>query len=159
MRQCRYLPIRLPLPLMAALCTLVLVFPGRVDANSSSRHHVGTGTRVTIAFGQEMGNIRPFRVTIAARGAITLTGPIHFTNDSHTISKDAVAGLVLLAEAEGLRALPSFTACPGALPDIAARFISIQTRTWRHRASARGQCVSTIDQLFAVLMNATHASY
>ena len=68
------------------------------------------------------------------------------------VSKDADSGLVVLAKAEDFKTLPSFTACPGALPDLANRYISIKTPGWHHRASARGSCLDSLNQLFAVLM-------
>jgi hypothetical protein len=159
MRPRDFLPAHVPLRLMAALVTLLLVIPGRVDASTSGRYSAGAGTPVTISFGRELGNIRPFRVTITGKASIKLNGPIHLAGVPRKISKDAVAGLVLLAEAEGFRSLPSFTACPGVLPDVASRYINIHAPTWQHRASARGNCLDSINQLFAVLMDAAHASF
>lgn len=129
-------------------------------APASAAPAVRAAGSVTIAFGQEMGNIRPFNITIGPSGAVAVTagGPVHL-NSSHPLTHNAVAGLVLLARAEGFRALPAFTACPGALPDIAARYVEIRTAGWRHRASARGSCVPALNQLFAVLMAVTHASF
>jgi hypothetical protein len=141
---------------------IIALFVSPVEiANAAvpSNHGAATGVHVTIVFGQEMGNIRPFSVTIAANGTIRPNGPIHIAGDAATISRDAIAGLVVLAQAEGFRSLPSFTSCPGALPDLATRYISITTLGWKHRASARGGCLDSLNQLFAVLMDATHASY
>jgi hypothetical protein len=158
MRSRDFLPGRLSFSLLAALVILA-VLPARTRASAPHRNTPVTATSPTITFGQELGNIRPFSVTIAGNGSIKSTGPIHLNGATATVSKDAVAGLVVLAQAEGFRALPSFTACPGALPDIAARYVSIRTPTWRHRASVRGNCVGGLAQLFAVLMDTTHASF
>jgi hypothetical protein len=114
---------------------------------------------VTIRFGQEGGNIRPFTVTIAADGAVTSDGPIRLEGGPPPLSADAVAGLAVLAEAEGFRSLPSHTACSGVLPDIASRFVNVQTASWHHRASVHGGCVAPFNQLFAVLLAATHAGF
>jgi hypothetical protein len=144
---------------MTALAALILVIPMGTDAGSAYSHALGTSVPATIAFGQELGNIRPFRVTITGNGTIQLNSPIHLSGAPRTVSKDAVAGLVLLATVEGFRSLPSFTACPGVLPDIAARYVNIRTPAWKHRASVRGNCLDGMNQLFAVIMDATHASY
>jgi hypothetical protein len=158
MRPRDFLPVRLAFGVLAALLILAML-PGRTHAGILGRNSQATGTSTTITFGQESGNIRPFSVTITGNGSIKSTGPIHLNGSSGSVSKDAVAGLVLLARAEGFRALPSFTACPGVLPDIATRYISIRMATWRHRAGARGNCVEGLVQLFAVLMDTTHASF
>ena len=142
--------------LAGALCA---VFPLTANARNAVKHAASAGTHVTIIFGQEMGHIRPFSVTIAANGAVKPSGPIHLNGNAATISRDAVMGIVRLAQTEQFRALPSFTACPGALPDLATRYISIMTPRWQHRAGARGACLDILNQLFAVLMNLTHASF
>lgn len=145
--------------LVLFVCVMLVVSPSAVRA-APARHDVGAlNTRVTIVFGQEMGNIRPFRVTISPNGAVKLTGPVRTTGTPVGMTRDAISGLVLLAQAEGFRSLPSFTSCPGALPDIATRYIGITTPGWRHRASARGGCLTSLNQLFAVLMATTHAAF
>ncbi len=152
-------PIRLMLRILPLVVALSVVHPLAADARHAGRQAAASGTHVTIVFGQEMGNIRPFSVTIASNGTIKSNGPIRLTGNAATISKDAVSGLVLLATAEGFRTLPSFTSCPGALPDLATRYINIKTPGWHHRASARGGCLDGLNQLFAVLMSVTHASF
>jgi hypothetical protein len=152
-------PSRLSFRIVIFLAALFVVLPGMALAGAPGSHVAATGTPVTIVFGQEMGNIRPFSVTITSNGTITPLGPIRLTGNAAMISQDAVSGLVLLAQAEGFRTLPSFTSCPGALPDLASRYISIRTPGWKHRASARGGCLDSLDQLFAVLMDVTHASF
>jgi hypothetical protein len=151
--------IRLLLRIPILVVALSLVYPLAAAAGSPDRHPAAANTHVTIVFGQEMGNIRPFSVTIAPNGTVTSNGPIRLTGNAAAVSRDAVTGLVVLAKAEGFRTLPSFTACPGALPDLATRYINIKTHAWHHRASARGSCLDSLNQLFAVLMSATHASF
>ncbi len=154
-----FIPTRAYRLLTGALLSLALAIPGGSHAAVSAAPAHVSGTGVSIAFGQELGNIRPFRVTISGNGSVKLVGPIHLTGPSQAVSKDAIAAFVTLAQAEGFRTLPSFTACPGVLPDIAARYISVNTRAWQHRVSVRGTCVDGLNQVFAVLMNATHASF
>jgi hypothetical protein len=144
---------------MALLPVLMLAFPGRADAGPALGRASSANVAVRIAFGQESGNIRPFRVTIAGNGTIQPSGPIHLSGPSRPIPKDAVAALVVLAAADGFRTLPSFTACAGVLPDIATRYVNIRAPAWKHNASVRGNCLEGMNQLFAVLMNTTHASY
>lgn len=154
-----FVPARVRFRLIALLPTMMLVFPAPADAGSVAARASAARVPIRIAFGQELGNIRPFRVTIAGNGAVQSSGPIHLSGTSHAISQDAVAGLVVLAAADGFRTLPSFTACPGVLPDIATRYVNIRTPAWKHSASVRGNCFQGMNQVFAVLMNATHASY
>ena len=154
-----FVPTRLLLLLLALVPALIVAIPMPAYASGPADRSSGLSVPVTIAFGQELGNIRPFRVTIAGNGTIQLNGPIHLSGAQHAVSKDALAGLVRLAVAEGFRSLPSFTQCPGVLPDIAARYVNIRTSAWKHRASVRGNCLENMNQLFAVLMDSTHASY
>ena len=114
---------------------------------------------VSLMFGQEMGNIVPFRVTIGIDGKIHTSGPVHANGTSTMVSKDALAAIALLARSAGFTSLPAFTGCAGTLPDIAARYIEVRTASWSHRASVRGGCVDALNQLFAVLMNLAHVSF
>jgi hypothetical protein len=155
---CAFPPARFSFQSLTLIAALLVFGSATVDASTLRHHAAVTGSRVTIVFGQEMGNIRPFSITISSNGAVKSNGPVRLKGSSAKMSRDAVLGLVLLAQTEAFRTLPSFTSCPGALPDLANRYVSIKTPGWDHRASARGVCLDGLNQLFAVLMGATHAS-
>ena len=146
------------LPVVLAFLGAFALAPHRGTAAVGHHPPRARGT-ATVAFGQEMGNILPFRVTIGAEGKVRVTGPVHVNGASTTVSKDALAGIVLLARYSEFPSLPAFTGCTGTLPDVAARYVDLKTATWSHRVSVRGGCVDAINQLFAVLMNLTHVSF
>lgn len=152
-------PARRMFQTLILIVVLLIVGPVTVDASRLQHHAAAAGTRVTIVFGQEMGNIRPFSITISSSGAVKATGPIRLTGSPAKVSKAAIAGLVVLAQTENFKTLPNFTSCPGALPDLANRYVSIKTPGWNHRASVRGGCLDSLNQLFAVLMEVAHASF
>jgi hypothetical protein len=156
---CAYPPTRFSFQPLTLIALLLFFGSATVDASTLRNRAAVTSSRVTIVFGQEMGNIRPFSISISSNGAVKSNGPVRLAGSSTKLSRDAVIGLVVLAQGEAFRTLPSFTSCPGALPDLASRYVSIKTAAWRHRASARGGCLEGLNQLFAVLMDTTHASF
>jgi hypothetical protein len=111
-----------------------------------------------IRFGQFGGNIRPWDAAIDADGTVTATG-ITVGETKLADPKDALNGLLKLADAEGFWSLTAVTACTGTLPDIASRYIQITSSTGTKKISVHGACVSGFNQLFADLMAAGDVHY
>src|SRR4051812_5056942 len=88
------------------------------------------------SFGRIGGNIRPFTITIATTGLVTVTGaaPAH----RRIVSKTQLAELNRLVVATDFSRLAAVTACPATLPDVAAQFIRVGRRTVR----VHGRCVA-----------------
>lgn len=106
-------------------------------------------THASFAFGRTGGNIMPFTVTIAPGGAITRTGPAPGTRAR--LTRQQLAGLERTAAAVHFTTLPRATSCPGTLPDVAAQFVRVGSRTVR----AHGGCVARFQRLWQALANAT----
>lgn len=101
--------------------------------------------RTGFAFGRAGGNIRPFTVTIAITGKVTATGaaPDH----EAALTKQQLAELNRVAYTTQFQTLPTFIACPKALPDVAALFIRVGARTVR----SHGACNGRFNRLWKVL--------
>lgn len=159
MRARDLLPYDVLVRFLTACVVLCFIPPGATPARASAWQAAKRNAVVSITFGQELGNMRPFRVTVRSNGEVHASGPIQLVPSRPVISQEAIAGLILLADTEGFRSEQHFTGCPGVLPDIAVHFVSIKTPRWHRRAATRGSCVPGFNQVFAVLMALTHASF
>jgi hypothetical protein len=99
------------------------------------------------AFGRFGGNIRPYTVTIAAGGAVTVSGPVVA---APRLTAAQLAALRHLATTERFGALPASTQCTGALPDAASTFIRVGARTVR----VHGYCLARYNKLWRALTRA-----
>jgi hypothetical protein len=117
-----------------------------------------SATGPVIQFGQFGGNIRPWDAAINADGTVTAKG-ITAAETRLADPKNALNGLLKLADAEGFWSVASATACSGTLPDIASRYIQITSNTGTRKIAVHGACVDGFNQLFAELMAVGNAHY
>jgi hypothetical protein len=106
----------------------------------------------SFSFGRTGGNIQPFTVTIAADGSVTATGPARPTRLE--LRPAALARLKDAVAAQQFFSLPLSIRCPHALPDFAARFVTIRSGGVGRRVLVRGDCSRRFDALYAALAGA-----
>ena len=104
------------------------------------------------ALGRTGGNIRPFTVTIAADGKVSVSGPVQAGRTKLTQAQ--VAALVKLAADVHFGTLPKTTNCAGTLPDIASTFVRVGARTVR----VHGTCIPRYVRLWMALSSAVKLS-
>ena len=126
--------------LAAVGAILVLLVPAAADAAKPK-----TG----FSFGRVGGNIVPFTLTIATDGTVRATGaaPDH----RKLLTKLQLANLNRVAFIVDFEHMPAVTACPKTLPDIAAQFIRVGSRTIR----VHGGCLRGFNRLWAALLRNT----
>jgi hypothetical protein len=148
---------RLAVVSIAVLLALVLPFAARSNA-SSYRGPSHQTTAAVVVFGVRGGNVRPWQVTIQRDGTVAATGI--GARDQHLADpKNTLAGLKMLAKSAGFYSMPAQTQCPGTLPDIAARYIQIQTGSRSLRVSVHGGCNAPFSRLWAVLYASADVTY
>jgi hypothetical protein len=128
---------------LASLVVIVVAFAAAAAAVAGAAATPQRG----FAFGRFGGNIRPYTVTIAAGGAVTVSGPVVA---AHRLTAAQLAALRHLATAERFGALPASTQCSGALPDAASTFIRVGARTVR----VHGYCIARYNKLWRALTRA-----
>jgi hypothetical protein len=106
-----------------------------------------------LAFGRSGGNIRPYTVTIAAGGRVSVSGPVQVGRTK--LTRAQVEGLVKLAADVRFATLPKTTNCAGALPDVASTFVRVGARTVR----VHGNCVPRFARLWKTLGSAVKLSF
>jgi hypothetical protein len=105
-----------------------------------------------LAFGRLGGNIRPYTVTIAADGRVSVSGPVQVGRTKLTQAQ--VGGLVKLAADVRFATLPKTTNCTSALPDVASTFVRVGARTVR----VHGNCIPRYARLWKALGSAVKLS-
>ena len=130
--------------LLAAL-TVALAVPLAVLAGGGGKRQ----SSPTFAFGRTGGNIIPFKVTIGRDGRVTTTGSGHVTlTQASTALRN---GLAKLAQVEGFWTLPTFIACTGTNPDVAAHFVTVSAGGKTRTVTSHGSCKPAFEELYAVL--------
>jgi hypothetical protein len=111
----------------------------------------GASPKTGFALGRAGGNIRPYTVTVSTTGRVTAGGaaPEHVAS----LTKLQLADLNRVAYTTQFATLPSFIACPSALPDVAAEFIRVGARTVR----SHGACNGRFNRLWKALNRAASA--
>jgi len=109
-------------------------------------------------FGRTGGNIVPFSVRIRANGTLAHSGPVELAHPDAQLSQSRLASLLRLARAERFWSLPRQTACSGALPDLASRFVTIHTATRTRTVTVRGECGARFTRVYRALSSAAGAS-
>jgi hypothetical protein len=104
------------------------------------------------AFGRLGGNIRPYTVSIASNGKVTVSGPA--TAGRTHLTAAQLAALDRAVTDARFGSLPPMTNCPGTLPDIAATFVRFGTKTVR----VHGNCAPRYAKLFTALSRAVKLS-
>jgi hypothetical protein len=146
----RTLHLRLLVHVVALLLLLGLPVATLAAApRHHTSHHNAASDQPVFELGIQGGNIRPYSVTIESNGQVTVSGPVQHGRTA--LSHTAVLGLLKLARAEQFYRMPATTLCPGTLPDIASRYIAINTTTRSHRVQVHGGCNPSFNQLYAVL--------
>lgn len=130
------------------LLTLVAVaiLLAAAAAASAAPHRSG------FAFGRTGGNIRPFTVTIANSGIVTVRGPAQVGRKQLTPVQ--LGHLNLTAVKVRFSRLPKARSCAGTLPDVAYTFIRVGDRV----ARLRGACVPGYTRLWNGLTRAVRFS-
>jgi hypothetical protein len=103
-------------------------------------------------FGRLGGNIRPYTVSIASGGKVSVSGAA--TAGRMKLTAAQLATLDRAVTDARFGALPPTTNCPGTLPDIASTFIRFGAKTVR----VHGSCVARYAKLFTALSRAVRLS-
>jgi len=106
-----------------------------------------------ITFGIRGGNIQTWTATIAGDGTVTTTGWEKSRNAKLMEAQPALNGLFKLADAEGFFTMPQVTSCSGTNPDVATRYISMDSGSGSRQVAVHGTCVQGFNELYAVLAN------
>jgi hypothetical protein len=117
------------------------------------RHLSSSATGAVFTFGIQGGNIQPWAVSFNADGTVTRTGWEKPTNTHLAEPANALNTLLNLASNEGFFSMPATTSCAGTLPDIASRYIMIDTGSTSKAVKVHGTCVQGFNELSAVLEN------
>jgi hypothetical protein len=126
-------------------------------------HHFGSDPNSpAFTFGLSGGFSRggSFRVTIYTGGSVKLTkqsttSPIRLADSQVQIRRDALNGLLKLAEAENFFKMPGSTVGPSPPSEAATSFIVITTSEGTKRVTIRAAHVPAFNELYAVLSYAT----
>jgi hypothetical protein len=111
-----------------------------------------------VAFGGRAGLLPTGQVSIFGDGHLHATGTMRLQNPSLLLDRDALAGLLTLAEAEGFFQLPPHISCRTRATDLRIRSITIQTTTGMHSVDALSICrVARFQQLYRILALTTGA--
>jgi len=131
---------------LLAAFTVALAVPLAVLAGGSGKRQAAAPT---FAFGRTGGNIRPAKVSIGKDGRVATTGS---ANATLTLASLPLRnGLARLARAEGFFTMPTSTACPGVLPDVASRFVTVAAFGKSRTVAVHGTCRAAFEELYAVL--------
>lgn len=137
---------------LLAAATVALAVPLAVLAGGSGRQQASP----RFVFGRTGGSIVPAKVTIGRDGRVTTTAGVKATLTQASLPLRN--GLAKLAQAEGFFAMPSFTACPGVNPDIAASFVTVSAAGKSRTVTVHGSCRAAFEELYAVLTASVGAS-
>jgi hypothetical protein len=108
--------------------------------------------QTSFALGRTGGNIRPFTVTIAADGKVSVSGPVQAGRTR--LAQTQLATLSKIAADAHFATLPKTTNCAGTLPDVASTFVRVGARTVR----VHGACVARYTRLWKALSSAVKLS-
>jgi hypothetical protein len=112
----------------------------------------GASPQRGFAFGRLGGNIRPYTVSIASSGKVSVSGAA--TAGRMKLTAAQLATLDRAVTVAKFGALPPMTNCPGTLPDVATTFIRFGAKTVR----VHGSCLARYTKLFTALSNAVKLS-
>ena len=104
------------------------------------------------ALGRTGGNIRPFTVSIAADGRVSVSGPVQAGRMK--LTRAQLAALAKIAADVRFTTLPKTTNCAGTLPDVASTFVRVGARTVR----VHGECLARYTRLWKALSGAVKLS-
>lgn len=146
-----------------AAIVLVAVVPlaalaGRTELSGPPARH-GDQSAAVFKLGRAGGNIRPVTITISADGTVAVDGPVRSMRSGVKLSKDAIAGLLKLAQAERFNALPGRIEGARIFPDAASLFVSVYAFGKAKTVYLHGTRNSRFDQLLAVLEAAAEVSF
>jgi hypothetical protein len=157
----RFIALGVAAAALSAIAPLSALAEGRAQAPPcppAKAHSLPRGSAATtvIRFGVKGGSLRPWSVKLALGGSISATGT-SATREQLTDPKNALAGLLTLADAEGFSSLKKTIGCVASAgnPDVSTRFISIHTSTGTKSVQELGSCAATskYDQLFTVVQS------
>jgi hypothetical protein len=112
----------------------------------------GASPQRGFAFGRLGGNIRPYTVSIASDGRVSVSGSATAGRTKLTAAQLATLDRAVTDAKFG--AFPPTTNCPATLPDIATTFIRFGAKTVR----VHGSCVPRYAKLFTALSRAVKLS-
>jgi hypothetical protein len=125
---------------LAILATALVVVPAALTT---------TPPKTSYAFGRSGGNIRPQTTTITSAGVVHIAG----APDRH-VSVAKRTELRALVRSVKFFSLPTYTNCPGAHPDVAARFVKVTLGTQVRTVTVHGSCVPRFQKLATALNRA-----
>ena len=127
---------------------LVLGLAAAVLASGATASQQQSG----FALGRTGGNIRPFTVSIAADGRVSVSGPVQAGRTK--LTRAQLAALSKIAADVRFTTLPKTTNCTGTLPDVASTFVRVGARTVR----VHGECVPRYARVWRALTAAVKLS-
>jgi hypothetical protein len=110
-------------------------------------------TITAYSFGRSGGNIVPFTVAIAPTGAVTVVGPVRTTRK--LLSAAAMSHLSSVVRSARFSTLPATTRCTGALPDVAANWVSSGAK----KVLVHGTCNARFTTVLMALQRAVGLKY
>jgi hypothetical protein len=140
-------------PLVASAQTPHKSKPPCTTTKPGSRHLTSPAPAAVFTFGIQGGNIVPWTVTFAGDGAVTATGWVKPKNARLAEPSNELNALITLANADGFFSMPGMTNCSGTLPDIASRYVTINTGAVTKTVRVHGACVPAFNEIFAALEN------
>lgn len=112
----------------------------------------GASDKRGFEFGGVGGSIRPYAVSIANDGTVSVSGAAELERTK--LTRLQLAELNRVASITRFTSLPASTMCRGALPDVAATFIRVGAQVVR----VHGNCVPRYRRLWTALGRAVKLS-
>lgn len=104
---------------------------------------------IAFTFSRTDGNIRPFHARIAANGDVTVDG----ARTGH-VGSARLAALRRIAAYTSFAGLPAHIACPGVLPDVATRNVTMTSGRKSWSVTTRGGCNARFERMYRALAGA-----
>jgi hypothetical protein len=140
-------------PLAASAQTTHKAKPPCTTTKPGSKHLTSPAPAAVFTFGIQGGNIIPWSVTFAGDGTVTATGWVKPKNAHLAETSNELNALITLATADGFFSMLAVTNCSGTLPDIAGRYVTVNTGTVNRTVRVHGACVAAFNEIFAALEN------
>lgn len=146
---------RVAVAAVPAMLVAGVIFSGSDATGLAHGSSVTASAAPVFTFGHERDNLHPLMVTIYDTGAVAATSGLRARTwtPRGRLSKDALDGLLKLAQAEGFFTMPRSIVGKGPA-NSSGRFISIRTGATTQKVSVRLARNVGFDQLYAVLLAA-----
>lgn len=158
LRICRYAGAAAAMLILLAAPMTSLAQGGHATSSCPTKkvHSLPSGSAnlAVIKFGVQGGSLRPWSVQFGLDGTITPT-VLSLPKTKFADPKNALRGLLALADAEGFFSMKKAIGClgSGGNPDVSSRYIMIHSSAGTRHVNSFGSCTATakFDQIYAVL--------